>query len=197
MYNKDTGNIYRKWGVIVLAVFQVCFVVGLGLIFLSFLMGNLLDALGIDGLDLDFDVFGLDIIIPIAPMLYILFVTIFGGIGWILTKQYPGLAILLITLLAIVIGGIICTLVYKLIIKPLKKAQNTSAPSEEELVGLPATINETITAGGFGQIRYIIHGNSFTAPAKSTTGVEIKAGQEVAICWIKEHVFYVVNINEM
>ena len=180
-----------------LTIFQVCFFVGIGLIVLSFLMGNLLDAIGFEGLDLDFDVFGIDIFIPINPMLYILFTAIFGGVGWILTSKFPSFATLLTIIISIIASLLVCSLVFFLVIKPLKKAQNTSAPDTEELIGLRATVTETIRVGGFGEIRYVINGNSFMAPAKATTGGEIKVGKDVAICWIEEHVFYVVSMDVM
>ena len=80
-------------------------------------------------------------------------------------------------------------------IRALKKAQNTSAPEEDELIGLAAKVNETILENGFGEITYFIHGNSFVAPAKSVNSIQIKKGCEVSICWIKEHIFYVTPIS--
>lgn len=180
-----------------LTVFQVCFFAGVGLIVLSFLLGSLLDAFGVEGLDLDFDVFGIDIYIPINPMLYILFAAVFGGVGWILMKSWPTLITILIIIISVAAGTLVSAFVFFAVIKPLKKAQNTSAPDTEELVGLRATVAEKIIAGGFGEISYVINGNSFMAPAKATNGEEIKVGKDVAICWIKENVFYVVSMEDM
>jgi len=180
-----------------LTVFQVFFFVGIGLIALSFLLGSLLDIIGFEGLDLDFDVFGIDIYIPINPMLYILFTAVFGGVGWILMKTCPSLINILFIIISVAAGALVSAFVFFTVIKPLKKAQNTSAPDTEELVGLRATVSEKIIAGDFGEISYVINGNSFMAPAKSTNGEEIKAGKDVAICWIKEHVFYVVSMEDM
>ncbi|MDF2942376.1 MAG: hypothetical protein K0S01_1234 [Herbinix sp.] len=178
-----------------LIVFQVCFFTGIGLIFLSFIMGSLLDAIGIEGLD--FDLFGVDIYIPINPILYILFFAVFGGVGWILMSKLPTFAVLFTVMISIGAGALVSSLILFLVIKPLKKAQNTSAPETQELIGLRATVTETIMRDGFGEIQYVIHGNSFTAPAKATDGGEIKAGKHAAICWIKEHIFYVVSMDDM
>lgn len=180
-----------------LTVFQVCFFAGIGLIVLSSLLGSLLDVIGVEGLDLDFDIFGIDIYIPINPMLYILFTAVFGGVGWILLKTCPTLIILLIIIISVAAGALVSAIVFFAVIKPLKKAQNTSAPDTEELIGLRATVAEKIIVGGFGEISYVINGNSFMAPAKSTNGEEIEAGKDVAICWIKENVFYVVSMENM
>ena len=180
-----------------LTFFQICFFVGLVLIVISFIFGNLFELAGLEGLDLDFDILGINMFLPINLTLYILFATVFGGVGWIMLNSYPFLAKVIIITISVVSGLFICTLVNNLVMKPLKKAQNTSAPEQEELIGVRAVVTETIFAEGFGEIRYEVKGNSFTSPAKSTTGVEIKAGKEVAICWIENHVYYVVDINEM
>lgn len=179
-----------------LLVFQICFFVGIGLIVLSFLLGGLFDMIGFDGLDLDLDFLNSPVFLPISPVLAELFVMVFGGVGWILLDVKSSLPRFFITVIAVTAGLLISFAMYRLVLLPLKKAQNTSTPSAEELVGLRATVTETILAGGFGEIRYVINGNSYTSPAKSTNGMEIKAGREVAICWIEKYVFYVSCIDD-
>ncbi len=180
-----------------LIVFQVCFFVGIGLIVISFLLGNLFDAIGIDGFDLDIDFFGNTVFIPSSPVLLELFFMVFGGIGWILIDVSLSLAVFLIIPIATAVGLFVSILVYQLVLKPLKKAQNTSAPSAQDLVGLRATVTETICSGGFGEIGYVVNGNSFTSPAQATNGGEIKTGKDVAICWIEDHVFYVSSLDDI
>ncbi len=180
-----------------LTVFQVCFFVGIGLTLLFFIFGNLFEAVGIDGLDLDFDLFGFDLFLPINPILYILFSTVFGGIGWILIDLHQGMTTFVIVIIAIFSGVLVSSLINFLVIKPLKRAQNTSTPNADELVGVRASVTETIVPGGFGEISFVVNGNSFTSPAKATNGGEIRSGEDVAICWIEEHVFYVVSIENI
>jgi membrane protein implicated in regulation of membrane protease activity len=184
-------------GICMLIVFQVCFFVGIGLIVISFLLGNLFDAIGIDGFDLDIDFLGNTVFIPSSPVLLELFFMVFGGIGWILIDVSPSLAMLLIIPIATAVGLFVSILVYQLVLKPLKKAQNTSTPNAQDLVGLRATVTETICSGGFGEIGYVINGNSFNSPAKATNGGEIKTGKDVAICWIEDHVFYVSSLDDI
>jgi hypothetical protein len=185
-----------KGGVILITIFQVCFYVGIGLIAISFLFGNLFETLGIDGLDLDFDMFGIDFFLPVSPILYILFSVVFGGVGWILMDSKYALPTILILVIAIGAGIAVSTLLNFLIIKPLKKAQNTSTPNAEDLIGLSAVVTETIIENGFGEISYIINGNSYTSPAKTTNGDMVKTGKEVAICWIEEYIFYVTSMDD-
>ncbi len=173
-----------------LTVFQVCFFVGIGLMLLSLIFGNIFEIIGIDGLDLDFDI-GLGIFIPISPILLIFFVTVFGGVGWLIWYVFPELSVILIVLFALAAGIAMSTLMNLFVIRPLKKAQNTSTPDLEDLMGLPATVTETILENGFGEISYVINGNSYTSPAKGIHGEAFKAGQEVVICWITDYIFYV------
>lgn len=176
-----------------LTVFQVCFFVGIALTILEVIFGSLMEGLGMDGLDLDFP--GVDFMIPLNPVLLVAFLLVFGGSGWIFLSVPCSFPLWLITVLSGVIGLFISMLLYSCIIRPLKKAQNTSAPETEELIGLGAKVTETIKENGFGEITYVIHGNSYTSPAKSSEGKTIKVGSNVAICWVKDHVFYVTNIN--
>jgi membrane protein implicated in regulation of membrane protease activity len=157
---------------------------------LSLIFGNLFEAIGIDGLDLDFNI-GLNLFIPISPILLVFFVTVYGGAGWLIWNAFPALGLLFITLLAFAAGIVMCTLMNLFVIRPLKKAQNTSTPDTEDLVGIRATVTEAILEGGFGEISYVINGNSYTSPAKGVHGEAFKVGQEVVICWIKEYIFYV------
>lgn len=178
-----------------LLLFQVCFFVGIALIIISLLLGSLFDIAGMDGLNLDFG--GSSLALPVSPIVFVLFTAIFGGIGWLLTDSVPGLLVLFTLLIAIVSGVIICFLVQHFIVTPLKKAQNTSAPEVHDLIGLPAMVSETIMENGFGEIRYVINGNSYTSPSKSIDGRELKAGVNVAICWIEGYVFYVTSTENI
>ncbi|QHQ59675.1 hypothetical protein Ana3638_01750 [Anaerocolumna sedimenticola] len=180
-----------------LLAFQVCFFTSIGLIIISFLLGSIFDIIGLDGFDLDFHLFGNTLLIPASPILLEAFFLVFGGIGWILLDinlNFPKFVILLLSCIA---GIFVSLSVHKLVLAPLKKAQNTSAPNIEDLVGLKATVTESIYSDGFGEIRYVINGNSFTSPAKSTNGGQIKAGKDVAICWIEDYVFYVASLDDI
>lgn len=178
-----------------LLLFQVCFFVGVALIIISVLLGSLFDIVGIDGFDLDFG--GSSIVLPVSPIVFVLFSAVFGGIGWLLTDYFPGVFWLFVLFIAAAVGVFTCYLVQHFIITPLKRAQNTSTPEIQDLVGLPAEVSETILEQKFGEIRYVINGNSYTSPAKSIDGREIRAGVSVAICWIEEYVFYVTSTENI
>lgn len=157
-----------------LILFQVSLFIGIGLTVIALLLGNLL-----------------------RPILLELFLMVFGGVGWILTEISPSYATILIITIAMGAGLFTSVSVHHLVIKPFKTAQNTGSPNAEELVGKRASVSETIYSGGFGEIRYSINGNRFASPAKATNGSEIKAGKDVAICWIEEQVFYVASLDDI
>lgn len=178
-----------------LLVFKVCFCAGLLLIMIAFVFGQFVNFIGIDGLDLSIG--DVPLFFPFSPLLLFLFLTIFGGVGMLLFKQERKLPLVLILVIASVIGFIICYAIRHCILLPLKRAENTSAAAKEELIGLLAKVNEKIPKGGFGEITYTINGNSYVAPAKSTTGEAIAVGKEVSICWIEDHVFFVIQIDKL
>lgn len=175
-------------------VFQVCFFTGIGLTLVSVILGHFFDIVGVDGLDLGH--ISLDIGIPLSPMVYVLFATVFGGMGLILLRVCPWIPVAGIVVISFLVAAIISIGFFKGIIVPLKKAQNTSAPAQEELIGVLAKVQESIPAQGYGEIAYVVNGNSFIAPAKTTDGHEIKKGTEVSICWIEQYVFYVTELEK-
>ena len=175
--------------------YQVCFFTGILFIGVLTIFGGVLDLFDLDGFDLDFDLVGVDIMLP-SPMVCMTAVTVFGGIGMIFTKSYPSIPLMIVLLISIITSILAGTFINKCILRPLKKAENTSVPEMEELEGICAVVTETIPGEGYGEISYCIHGNSFLAPAKSENKDMILKGTEVAICWIKDYVFYVVRLDE-
>lgn len=182
-----------RGGIHMTLLFEICFFVGIGLTLVSLVIGQFGDIVGVDGLDIG-DI-GIDFLLPLSPMIYVLFCTVFGGMGLILLKVCPSLSMILILVIAICTGIIISAGFYRGIIIPLKKAQNTSAPAQEELIGVLAKVQESIPKNGYGEIAYVVNGNSYIAPAKTTDGHSIQKGCEVTICWIEQYVFYVIEID--
>lgn len=175
-----------------LLMFQVSFIVGVGLTILSFVFGSLFDFLGVDGIDIG----GLDVSLPISPMVYVLGITAYGGTGWILHIMLPGIPGVLAVVLSLAVGIVLAGIFYRGIIVPLHKAENTSAPNQDDLVGVMAQVVENIPENGFGEISYVVNGNTYIAPAKSTDNKKIEKKTEVSICWIENYVFYVSKLNE-
>ncbi|MDF2671879.1 MAG: hypothetical protein K0R09_144 [Clostridiales bacterium] len=172
-----------------LRFFQICFLTGTAYTVISFLIGQLFDFVDIDGdVDFDGDVTGVNVS-PLKPIVIVAFTTVFGGIGIISINL--GLASLVALAIAICSGLFIAFVIYKYIVVPLYKAQNTSAASQTELIGHKAKMRLGTKGDSFGRISYVINDNTYTAPAKSLDGKEINIDEDVIIVEIRKNVFFV------
>lgn len=194
-----------------LKLFQVCFYTGILYTVISFVLGHLLDFAGICGdidIDLDADL-DLDINIdggidfdghmsgiavsPLKPITIAAFVTVFGGTGMILLKNDLSAWVSLI--IASAIGFTVSFILYRFIVVPLYKAQNTSAVSQAELIGSLAHTALAMKGESYGKIIYTVEGNTYSAPAKSIDGRAIEKGVPVVIIDIKKNLFYVKEVK--
>jgi membrane protein implicated in regulation of membrane protease activity len=166
--------------------FWVCFGVGVGYTVLAFLLGEALDAFN----------FGWDIesggISPFKPAVIAAFVTVFGGSGLLFARVITPLFWALP--LAGVAGLFVAFILYRFVIVPLSKAQNTSAVEIQSLIGHTAKVSEKIFQGGYGQISYIVNGNTYSSPAKAENGSEIGRGETVEIMYIQENTYFVKKV---
>lgn len=192
-----------------LKLFQVCFYTGVLYTVISFLLGHLLDfaGAGVDvdvdvdvdigfdadtGIDLDGDIPGVAIS-PLKPVTIAAFITVFGGTGMILLKNnYRALVALAA---AAALGLAVSYMLYRLIIVPLSRAQNTSAVSQAALVGGLAYTSLAMKDKEYGKIKYTVEGNTYSAPAISIDGRAIAKGVPVVIIDIKKNTFYVKEVK--
>ena len=164
--------------------FIVMFGVGLGFAVISFLFGEVLSAIDVDG---DFSTGGT--VSPLKPSVIAAFITVFGGTGIILV----GLDVPMLTVipLAGVAGAGVAFLFFRFVIVPLSKAQNTSAVEIQSLIGHPAKVSVKIPQGQFGRITYKVNGNTYSAPAKAEDGKEILRSVPVEIVYIANSTYFV------
>lgn len=200
-----------------LKVFQVCFATGVIFSLLSFIIGRVSDIshMGVDtGMHADIDT-GLSAdahfdtaihtdlnghaeipgfpVSPLKPIVITTFVTVFGGIGMICTTN--GLSQLFSLIAALLSGTGAAFLIYRFIVVPIYRAQNTSAISQRELCGALAKVTLPIRGSQFGKISYSIRGNTYSAPARSVDGEDIERGIPVVIISIEKNTFYVKKIK--
>ncbi len=172
-----------------LRFFQICFLTGTAYTVISFLLGQLFDFVDIDGdVDFDGDVTGVSVS-PLKPIIIVAFTTVFGGIGIISIKA--GLASIIALLIASASGLFIAYIIYRFVVTPLYKAQNTSASSQTELIGHKGVMKLGTKGDSFGRISYTLNGNIYTSPAKSLDGKEINRDETVIIVEIHKNVFFV------
>lgn len=199
-------------------VFELCFLVGAIFTVASFLLGHLfhlghhgdggfdtghasIDGHHVDGgadmpghTHVDGGHQGGPIISPFKPVVIMAFLTVFGGIG-IISLNYLGLAAVFALIAAIPSGILVSFLMYRFVIVPLYMAQNTSAVSQRELIGIPATVTLEIKKSCFGKITYVVNNSTYTAPAISGDGEEIPRGERVVILNIQKNVFRVTKLE--
>ena len=130
---------------------------------------------------------------PLKPIVLASFITVFGGVGMICLNNGFGPA--LSTIIAGASGTSISYVLYRFLVVPLYRAQNTSAVSQKQLKGGIAKAVLSMKNNEFGRITYAVGGNTYSAPAKSIDGVEIKSGADVVIIDIKKNTFYVKQIK--
>lgn len=163
--------------------FWVCFGVGVGYTVIAFLLGEVINVFDFDT-DIDFG----GTVSPLKPSVIAAFVTVFGGSGLLLAHYLPVFAVVPA---AGLLGVAVAFFMYRFIIVPLSKAQNTSAVEIQSLIGHTAKVTEKIFQGGYGQITYYVNGNTYSSPAKADNGGEIKRNENVEIMYIQDNTYYV------
>jgi hypothetical protein len=200
-----------------LKLFQVCFVTGVLYTVISFILGHLLDFAGVGGdVDMDVDIdldagSGIDFdgisdvdginhgdmsgatVSPLKPVTIAAFITVFGGVGMIFIGN--GYNALIALAAAICLGLTVSYMLYRFIIIPLTRAQNTSAVPQAELMGSLAYATLSMKDKDFGKIHYSVGGNTYSAPAKSVDGKLIAKGVPVVIIEINKNTFYVKEVK--
>jgi len=125
---------------------------------------------------------------PFKPMIIATFLTIFGGAGLLMN---PHLFWLFSVPLALFFGLAASFLLFRFVYVPLYKFQGRGVIEKQRLVGLSASVTESIPQGGFGKIKYVADGNRYTAPAKAEDGSAIPRGSDVQIMYIERNAFFV------
>jgi len=160
-------------------MYVVFFGVGIGFLLLSLVA----DAM------LDFDGFGFALL---QPKIVAIFMLVTGGVGLALNAQ-SGFVLMptIILVISVVSGILVAGLIYRFVIVPLKKAENTSAFKKEDTIGTTAEVVSPIPKGGYGKIRYNVSGSFVTGPAKSEDDSEVKTGEKVFIMDIDKGTYMV------
>ena len=169
-------------------MYAIFFGVGVGFVLLSVTLDTMLN---LEGIAASF----------LQPKLIAVFLTVTGGLGLILSSRFDGvLAAALIFAISALGGLIIAGMVYRFVIVPLHKAQNTSAFDKQDTIGTTAKVISPIPSGGYGKISYSISGSTVTGPAKSEDEGEISSGESVYIMDVKDGTYFVrrkLDIMEM
>ncbi len=179
-------------------VYIILFLVGVIYTVITFLIGGLFDIVHIGGditahIDGQIGGHGGAGMSPLKPITIVSFITIFGGIGIIGTSH--GLNPIITFILAFIVGLVISFSIFRFVIVPLSKAQNTSAVYQDKLIGMEAVVISKIMENGFGTIGYVVNGTKYNAPAQHVSKKAIEQGEKVLIYVIKDKIFYVEPLD--
>lgn len=187
-------------------MYTMVFLIGVIYTVVTFLIGGLFGLINLPGhidthidshIDLHLD--GTEVsptftVFPLKPITIVSFITVFGGVGMMGTNFK--LNAVLVFILAIVLGFLVSLSLYKFVVVPLYKAQNTSAVAQKTLIGMRAKVISPIIENGFGTIGYVVNGSKYNAPAQHVNKKAVSQGEEVIIYDIKNNIFYVEPLNE-
>ncbi|MDQ1326976.1 MAG: hypothetical protein QG641_256, partial [Candidatus Poribacteria bacterium] len=132
---------------------------------------------------------------PVSPITISMFITAFGGIGFIF-QQIPGGNWMLSLPLAFISGFVIAGAAFYILYRLFKATQANSNYSRESLLGLEAEVITSIPSDGLGEIAYVTRGSRFNAPARSEEHNPIPTHSVVRMTRIVGNIFYVREIPE-
>lgn len=131
---------------------------------------------------------------PLKPIIIASFFIVFGGTGMMGEHFHwtygQALAI------SLILAALVSTALFKGVVEPLYRLQNTSAATRDQLIGLEALVTTPIFKNGFGTISYRINDNIYNAPAKSLTGKYIAQGEKTVIVKFEGKAFIVHIADE-
>lgn len=147
----------------------VLFALGAGYAVISLFVG---DWLGFDWHPGDLPV--------LSPTVVATFMTVFGGIGYLLIHQ-TGWSVLIISGVSLIAALAVSSAVLFLVVIPLHAAQLGLALPAKSMIGAEAEVVTPIDAHRLGEIVYVQGGTRHSAPAKAHDGVFIDQGATVRI----------------
>ncbi|HEX9743942.1 MAG TPA: hypothetical protein VGB30_00810 [bacterium] len=198
---------------ILISIYWILFLVGLGFAVVSALLSGVSEAFG-GGHDIDFshdvdvgggvdhdvgfgdssaDSFhghGEIALNPVSPLTIASFIGGFGGGG--LIGYYMHLPTVGTVLIALPVGFLVAFSLYYLMYK-INQTNISSESRFSEVVGVSGEIITPIVEDGTGEIAYVSRGSRYASPARSIDGRSIKKGRSVKVwrivgstCLVKE-----------
>lgn len=173
------------------AIYLICFIVGVGFVFVSFLLSGAFGGGGDLGTDLG-GYHGPMHFPLLSPITISFFLAAFGGTGIIVDRYFelPGAMQIPIALGAAVLFAGTIGMLYVKIVGALEGSTHVNT---EEIVGREAEVTVGIPAKGVGQISYIV-GARYTAPARAADDSEIPVRSVVKIVKIVASTVYVERV---
>lgn len=124
------------------------------------------------------------------------FLAWFGGAGFLLTT-YSGLTLGIVILLALVAGTAGASIMFWFIAKVLMKHDRVLDARDYDMIGVLGTVNVPIRAGGTGEIVFSQEGSRRCAGARSDDGMPIEKKTEVIVTRYEKGIAYVRRWDEL
>jgi len=119
-------------------------------------------SLALGGLDLNFELEGIDFLLPVKPIFIMVFIVVFGGSGIIFTSL---IGQWLAFIPSVALGYIVAKPTERLFTVYLRKYE-TEAVARDDIVGSRATVIEAIKNDLYGQIQFVIDDKTILGTAK-------------------------------
>ena len=131
-----------------------------------------------------------------SPLMLSVFLTVFGGIGF-LCSQTPGLSLPILNIPIAASAGLFA--VFGLLLpfrRWLQRMESTSHPTTRDLVGLIGESLSPIPPNGIGSIAYVYNDIRHTAPARNQSDKPIQRGAPVRIIGVAGNLLLVESAEE-
>ena len=148
----------------------------------------------------------IDLALPVRPFTVMIMITVFGGMGMILTLIFgrpasglTGFFLGAVTLpLSVLTAYTVAKFLYDTVYVALVRAQSTTTRSEADAIGLQAEVVVSISPQLKGKISYVLNETILSKPAAPyySDGNGYKQGAKVIIKDIRDHVCLVAGLSE-
>ncbi|MBX7245796.1 MAG: hypothetical protein K1X53_09865 [Candidatus Sumerlaeaceae bacterium] len=125
----------------------------------------------------------------------LVFITFFGGVGYILNSRSNGF-VLNTLLFAILAGFVASAAVFLFLSKILIRGETPMDPTDYHMPGTLARVTSLIREGGTGEIIYVQGGTRKTAGARSEDNTAHQQGEEVVIVRYEKGIAYVKSVGD-
>lgn len=177
-----------------LTLYLICFGVGLGLTIIVTLFGDLIGHL------FDFNIgdpssHGAGPT-PFNATTILSFITVFGGMGYILMQTSP-LNGMIIFLIAIAVGLVIAAVLFLFFSKVLLRDDAVMKELDYQLVGTLGSVITPVPEKGIGEMKFVLEGTTRSIGIKSQDGRPLPRGIKVIILSVEKGVATVCEFDEM
>jgi membrane protein implicated in regulation of membrane protease activity len=124
------------------------------------------------------------------------FLTWFGGTGYLLTR-YSSILVFLAIVLSTVSGFVGSAIVFWMVFKVLVADDKPLDPADYEMVGVLGKLSSPIREGGVGEIIFSQEGCRRAVAARSENGKPLARGTEVVVTEFKRGIAYVRPWEEL